>query len=86
MEKHLCRVVTYSKNCKASPPKIVFINQDKTICLLIQEMQLRSLGQEDPPAKEMATQSSIFAWEIPWTEPGGLQFMESQKSQIQLSD
>ena len=31
--------------------------------------------------KEMATHSSILAWEIPWTEePGGLQFMESQKS------
>ena len=31
------------------------------------------LGQEDPPGKEMATHSSILAWEIPWTEePGGL--------------
>ena len=35
-------------------------------------------GQEDPPKKEMATHSSILAWEIPWTEePGGLQFMGS---------
>ena len=35
---------------------------------------LQSLGQEDPPDKEMATHSSILAWEIPWTkEPGGLQ-------------
>ena len=40
----------------------------------IQETQLRSLGQEDPLEKEMATNSSILAWEIPWTEePGGLQ-------------
>ena len=31
-------------------------------------------GQEDPLEKEMATHSSILAWEIPWTEePGGLQ-------------
>ena len=45
------------------------------------ETQVRSLGQEDPLEKEMATQSSILAWEIPWTEDtGGLQSMESQKS------
>ena len=37
-----------------------------------QEMQVRSLGQEDPLEKEMATHYSIPAWEIPWTEePGG---------------
>ena len=41
-----------------------------------QEMQVWSLGQEDPLEKEMATHSSILAWEIPWTEePGWLQFM-----------
>ena len=40
----------------------------------MQEMQPRSLGREDPLEKEMATLSSILAWEIPWTEePGGLQ-------------
>ena len=39
-----------------------------------QETQVRSLGQEDLLEKEMATLSSILAWEIPWTEePGGLQ-------------
>ena len=37
------------------------------------QTQLRSLGQEDPLYKEMATHSSILAWRIPWTEkPGGL--------------
>ena len=36
-------------------------------------MQVLSLGPEDPLEKEMATHSSIVAWEIPWTkEPGGL--------------
>ena len=46
-------------------------------------MQVRSLGQEDPPEKEMATYSSILAWRIPWTEePGGLQSMELPESQI----
>ena len=40
----------------------------------MQETQVRSLGQEDPLEKEMATHSSILACEIPWTEkPGGLQ-------------
>ena len=40
-------------------------------------------GQEDPLEKEMATHSSIFAREIPWTEePGGLQSMGLQKSLI----
>jgi len=46
----------------------------------IQEMQVRSLGREDPLEKEMAAHSSILAWRIPWTEePGGLQFMGSQR-------
>ena len=34
----------------------------------MQEIWVQSLGQEDPLEKEMATHSSIFAWEIPWTE------------------
>ena len=43
-----------------------------------QETQIRSLGQEDTLEKEMATYSSILAWEIPWIEElGGLQFMGS---------
>ena len=46
----------------------------------MQETQVRSLGQEDPLEKEMATHSSILAWKIPWTEePGGLQSMGSQR-------
>ena len=45
----------------------------------MQEMQLRSLGWEEPLDKEMATSSSIPAWEIPWTEePGRLQSMGLQ--------
>ena len=60
------------------------------IRLTVQEMQVQSLGQEDPLEKEMATHSSILffffhlfhssilAWEIPWREEAGrLQFMES---------
>ena len=42
--------------------------------------QWQFLGQEDPLGKEMATHSSILAWEIPWTEdPGGLQSMGSPR-------
>ena len=38
------------------------------------ETQIRSLGQEDPLEKKMATHSSVLAWKISWTEePGGLQ-------------
>ena len=46
----------------------------------MQEMQVRSLGQEDPLGKEMATHSIIPAWRIPWTEePSGLQSTRSQR-------
>ena len=57
------------------------------IQLLIQEMWVRSLGQEDLLEKKMATHSSILAWKIPWTvEPDGLQSMALQKKGTQLSD
>ena len=52
----------------------------------MQETRVQPLGQEDPLEKEMATHSSILAWEIPCTEePGGLQSTGSQ-SRTQLSD
>ena len=44
------------------------------------ETRIQSLGREDLLEKEMATHSSILAWEIPWMEePGGLQSMGSQR-------
>ena len=47
----------------------------------VRETWVRSLGQEDPLEKEMATHSSIRVWRIPWTEePGGLQCMGSEES------
>ena len=46
----------------------------------MQEMQVQSLGREDSLEEEMATHSSILAWDIPWTEePGGLPFIGSQR-------
>ena len=52
------------------------------------ETRVRSLGWEDPLEKEMATHSSILAWEIPWMEePGELQSMDRVvNSQRRLSD
>jgi len=46
----------------------------------MRETWVLSLGQEDPLEKGMAKHSSILAQRIPWTEePGGLQFMGSQR-------
>ena len=46
----------------------------------MQEIWVQSLGWEDPLEKGMATHSSILPGESPWTEePGGLQFMGSQR-------
>ena len=50
----------------------------------MQETHTRSLGQEDPLEKEMATDSSILAWVIPRTEEPGK--LHSAKSRTQLSD
>ena len=45
--------------------------------------RVQSLGQEDPLETEMATHSSILAWELPWTEElGRLQSMRSQESDM----
>ena len=44
------------------------------------ETWVRSLSQEDPLEKGMATHSSILAWRLPWREgPGGLQSIGSQR-------
>ena len=48
--------------------------------LTMLETRVQSLGQKDPPEKEMATHSSILAREIPWLEePGRLHSMWSQR-------
>ena len=46
----------------------------------MQEMQVPSLGQEDPLEEEMATHSSVLAWKITWSEKsGGLQSVKLQR-------
>ena len=48
----------------------------------VQQMQVQSLGQEDPMKEEIETHSSILVWKISWTEePGELQSIGSKKSQ-----
>ena len=52
----------------------------------VRETQVRSLGQEAPMEKEMATHSSVLAWEIPWTEePGRMQSTGSQRVRQNLA-
>ena len=52
----------------------------------VQETQVRSLGQEDPLEKGMATHSSILAWRIPWTEEPGRAIVHGvAKSRTRLS-
>ena len=49
----------------------------------MQETWVQSPGHEDPLGKDMATHASVLAWRIPWTEePGGLQSMGSQESDM----
>ena len=53
----------------------------------MQEMEVQSLGPEDPLEREIAAHSSVLAWETPRIEePVKLQSMGSQKSQTRLSD
>ena len=63
-------------------PGIVYSTEKKALSTVqeTQEMQIQSLGWEDPLEEGMATHSSVLAWRIPWTEePGGLQSMGSQR-------
>ena len=54
--------------------------------LAMQETWVQALGQEDPLEMEMATHSSILAWEIPWIEePGRLWSMGSQRVRHDLA-
>ena len=49
----------------------------------VRETRVQSLGQEDPLEMEMATHSSILAWQIPWMEgPGRLQSMGRKESDM----
>ena len=92
--KKCCHLVDISCNynlstaCLLAPP----INNGASLVAqrvkrlpAMRETQVRSLGQEDPLEKEMATHSGILAWKIPWTEkPGRLHVVT--KSRRRLGD
>ena len=64
----ICRFYTYTGGSVVKNPPVM------------QETQVRSLGQEDPLEEEMATVSSVLAWRTPWKkESGGLQSMGSRR-------
>ena len=48
---------------------------------VMQEMRVRSLGQDCPLEEGLVTHSSILAWRIPWTEPGRLQSQGSDTTE-----
>ena len=64
-----------------SLPNTITLGIRASLVAVMQEKQVRSLGGKDPLEKEMATHSSILAWDIPWTEePGRLESTGSQES------
>ena len=72
MEKDICLLFGFPGGTSGKEPTCK--------CWKHKEMQVRSLGQEDPLKEGMATHSSILAQRIPWTEePGGLWSIMSQR-------
>ena len=79
--------VTKNMSYLCSSPVISLVAQSVKSPPAMWETWVRSLGQEDPLEKEMATHSNILTWRSPWTEdPGGLQVHGVAKSRTQLSD
>ena len=71
-----------------SSPACSVVNNPPAKAGETQETQIQSLGREDPLEKEMATDSSILAWRLPWPEEsGGLHTVHGvTKSQTRLSN
>ena len=76
----LASIKLYSHPKEASPRPYAEVSQTGKNLPAMQNMQVRSLGWEDPQEKEMATHLRTLAWRIPWTEePSELQSMGSQR-------
>ena len=74
---HLFFLLSAKNYCLSGLPRQLMVKNPSSM----QKTRIQSLGQEDPLKEEMATHSSILAWEIPWTEqPGRLQTMGLQES------
>ena len=87
-----CGILALWEEIPVEDTNLAAINRASLVAQMVknppamQETQVQSLGLEDPLEEEVATHSSILAWEIPWTESGGLQSMGLQKSQIRPSN
>ena len=80
----LFKVALHVKTLRAHP-KALMARWVKNLPSM-QETQVLSLGQEDPPEDDMATHFRILAWRIPWTEePGGLWSPGSQRARHGLA-
>ena len=85
----LCPIFKVYKTLYEGLFLFIYINIGKGVSLVVQnlpamqeteEIQVPSLGREDPLEKGMATHCSILAWRSPWTkEPGGLQTIGSKR-------
>ena len=88
----MCNLSLTSGIIKLIIPRVLFVSASLVAQRLkrlpgMQETRVRSLSQEDPLEKEMATHSNTLAWRIPWREePGGLQSMGVARSQTRLSN
>ena len=79
MNLYNCDFYIHRINCRSRRASLVA--QSIKSLPAMWESWVRSLGQEDPLEKEMATHSSLLGWRTPWTEePGGLQFMGHKES------
>ena len=77
MTEHSEKFLTEPRTVRDNKMAVVFMVKNLPA---MWETWVQSLGWEDPLEKEIANHSNILAWEIPWTEePGGLQFMGSQR-------
>ena len=80
MTEHVHIQVMPHSICLRGTSRVSLIAQMVKNLSAMQESWVQFRGWEDPPEKEMATHSSIFAWRIPWTEePGELQSMGLQR-------
>ena len=76
----LCSLERHGHLCITSRKGTSLVAQMVKRLPTMQETRVRSLSQEEPLEKDMATHSRTLAWRIPWTdEPGGLQSMGLQR-------
>ena len=84
-QQGLSQRIAYSRRFRGASSMVQWVNNSPAM-QETQETLFQSLGWKDPLEKEMATHSSILAWEIPWTEePGKLQSTGLQRVRHDLA-